>query len=172
LADPRFEPGYTQKGAIIIEPDSVTITGPKEVINQLSEVQTERWTPTQVKSSIIDHKLRLDDQNRTLTIQPNTVFATLMVEQFTEKSFFVPITLLNVKDSIRIFPDKVKITFSIPLSKYDVVKLDDFELIADFADVQPGSSTNTLPIQIKKQPSIISNLRFRSKAIEFFVLGE
>jgi len=169
---PTFEPGYTQKGNIQVSPDSVLVLGPKSILENMSFIGTELWKPENNKSSIKNHPLRLLDQNKTLLLEPEQVLVTLDVEQFTEKSFFVPITVLNAKDSIRVFPDKVKITFSIPLSRFDDVQPTDFELVADFKDIKPGSKTNTLPIQVRKKPTEISNLRFRSKAIEFFIEKE
>ncbi len=169
---PTFRPGYTQKGPLFVVPDSVEVLGPRSTLEAMNSVGTELWTPQDCKSSIIDHRLKLLDENHTLTLKPDAVLVTLNVEQLTEKSFFVPITLLNAQDSIRVFPDKVKIFFSIPLSQFDKVNPNDFELVADFAEVKPGSSMNTLPIQVRKQPNIISNLRFRSKAIEFFIEKE
>ncbi len=170
--EPQFKPGYTQKGEILVRPDSVDIAGPEEEVRQLSFVETELWQPKELSATISNPTLRLNDHNHSLSIRPNTVQATISVEQLTEKSFFVPIALLNTKDSIRFFPTKVKITFSVALSQFDQVQPSDFELAADFAEIQPGSNTNTLPIQIKKQASTISNLRFKPNSIEFFIEKE
>jgi len=169
---PTFEQGYTQKGEIQIQPDSIHVLGPKTILENMAFIGTELWKPEHNKSSILNHPLHLLDQNNTLILNPTKVAVTLNVEQLTEKSFFVPITLLNAKDSVRIFPDKVKVSFSVPLSYFDIVQPTDFQLIADFKDVKPGSNINTLPIQVLKQPMTISNLRFRSKAIEFFIEKE
>ena len=169
---PTFEQGYTQKGKIQVRPDSVQVLGPKSILENLQFIGTELWKPENNKSSIKNHQLRLLDQDKTLILHPDVVAVTLNIEQLTEKSFFVPITLLHAQDSIRIFPDKVKISFSLPLSIFDSIQPIDFELVADFKDIKPGSKTNTLPIQVHKQPSAISNLRFRSKAIEFFIEKE
>ncbi len=169
---PTFAQGYTQKGPILVTPDSVHVLGPKTLVENMPFIGTELWKPENNQSSIKNHPLHLLDQNKTLILNPEVVSVTLNVEQFTEKSFFVPVTLLHAKDSIRVFPDKVKISFSIPLSLFDSVQPTDFELVADFKDIKPGSQTNTLPIQIRQQPSTITNLRFRSKAIEFFIEKE
>ncbi len=169
---PTFEQGYTQKGTLQVVPDSVHVLGPKSIVENMQFVGTELWKPENNKSSIKNHPLQLLDQDNILILNPDVVSVTLNVEQFTEKSFFVPIDLLNAQDSIRIFPDKVKISFSIPLSLFDAAQPADFQLVADFKDIKPGSKTNTLPIQVRKQPSTISNLRFRSKAIEFFIEKE
>ena len=169
---PTFKQGYTQKGNIHISPDSIHVLGPKSTLENMAFIGTELWKPENCKSNIKNQTLQLLDYNQTLILNPNEVSVTLNVEQFTEKSFFVLINVLNAKDSIKIFPDKVKISFSIPLSQFDLVQPKDFELIADFKNIKPGSKTNTLPIQVRKQPTNISNLRFTSKAIEFFIEKE
>lgn len=168
LVEPKIQPGFTTKGNIVVRPDSVFVSGPKQVIEKITFAKTTTWEPQDIKRTTTQ-SLSIQDETHVLFYQPSQVAVTLDIEQYTEKSFFVPIELQNVLDSIRIFPNKVKITFAVPLSQFDSVQPSDFILATDFSQIKLGSTDNTLPIQVVQQPNFIENLRFRSKAIEFFI---
>ncbi len=172
MVSPKLEPGLVLQGETTASPDSVWVAGPRQILEKLTFIQTETWQPNFQKTQTLTGTLNLLNETQTLSFRPTEVTLSLTAEQVTEKSFFVPIELLNTKDSVRVFPDKIKITFAVPLSEFDNIKPNDFQLVADFSTVKIGSKNNTLPIQIKKQPSLISNLHFRAKSIEFFIKKE
>ncbi len=172
VVEPIFGSGLVLFGNTTVTPDSVLVAGPLHILDGMTYIQTETWRPEFQKAQTLTASLNLLDETHTLSLRPTEVSLSMTSEEVTEKSFFVPIELLNIKDSVRVFPDKIKITFSVPLSEFDNIKPKDFQLVADFANIKPGSKNNTLPIQVKKQPHLITHLHFRAKSIEFFIKKE
>jgi len=162
---------YTLKRQYIIDnirvhPDSISVSGPAPLIDTLQKVYT--------------HPIKLKNigKNVTLTTElspiPDCRFANVpievevLVEQFTEAKKTIPITPLNVPDSltIRLFPDYVNISYEIGLSKYEKVSDDDFTFTVDY----PGTSGNPyLEVKARHLPSYIKNPNFFPQKVEYIL---
>ena len=93
-------------------------------------------------------------------------------EQFTEKSLFLPVTVKNAPDSLKIFPNKVKTNFVIGLSQYDAISEKDFQLEVDLNGIPINQANNTAPISLIKQPAEVKNIRFSPKSVQFLFVKE
>ena len=96
---------------------------------------------------------------------------TIPVEAYTEKSLFVPVQLKNApSDSLKVFPDKIKVSFAVGLSMYDSVHYTDFELVADLKASSLEKGKNTVPVELLAQPEAVKNIVLSRNAVEFFIL--
>lgn len=167
--DLSFADGYHLEKPVVLEPDSVEVTGP---VSMRSDIHA--WTA----DSLILKKLsasqeilvNLDRPPRELTLSVETVKAIVAVEQFTQKSIFVPLTVINAPDSVKVFPANVRVRCIVGLSKYNVLSKDDFELVLDLKDVPVSEAKNTAPINLVRQPDFAKILSFSPNAAEFFIL--
>ena len=107
---------------------------------------------------------------REIKLSQQTITAELDVEQFTEKSFFVKILQRNAPDSIRIFPDRIKIYCLVGLSKYEEVEESGFRVEVDLKDAKPGVENNAVPILLTKSPDFVNNVRFSPKSAEYIFI--
>lgn len=162
-----FAPEHQLQGAIKLVPDSVTISGPISLIEDYTS-----WPTT---------LLSLDDLNSTvqrplalqpvdipqITISDKMVQVEIPVEQFTEKSLFLPIVVKNGPDSLKVFPPRVKTSFVVGLSRYDTINEKDFQLEVDLKGVPINQANNTAPILLTKRPSEVKNIQFSPKAVSF-----
>ena len=165
-----FAPEHQLQSPIIITPDSIIINGPSALLEDYTAWSTTLLSLSDLRSTV----------NRPLTLQPNDkpqislstsiVQVHIPIEQFTEKSIFLPVTVKNAPDSLRVFPNKIKTSFVVGLSRYDSITAKDFQLEVDLNSVPINQTNNTAPISLTKQPTEIKNIRFSPKSVQFLFI--
>lgn len=168
-AELSFSPGYHLKKTIQLSPDSIFISGPESLISNIMEWRTDSLILKDVQNSA-ERKISLRESAREIKLSQQTITAELDVEQFTEKSFFVKILQRNAPDSIRIFPDRIKIYCLVGLSKYEEVEESGFTVEVDLKDAKPGVENNAVPILLTKSPDFVNNVRFSPKSAEYIFI--
>ncbi len=161
---------YFYQDSIQLMPDSITLTGPKAQIDSISVWTTQKLLLRDINQSIQKELSLKVPQSPNIRTAPELVKVKIPVEQFTEKAVFVPITVKNAPDSLKIFPDKTKLNCVIGLSQYDKMTVEDFEVEVDLQGVVLNNEKNTLPLQLVKQPPYISNPNLNPKSVEFFIV--
>lgn len=168
-AELSFSPGYHLKKSIQLSPDSISISGPESLVSNIMEWRTDSLILKDVQNSA-ERKISLRESAREIKLSQQTITAELDVEQFTEKSFFVKILQRNAPDSIRIFPDRIKIYCLVGLSKYEEVEESGFTVEVDLKDAKPGVENNAVPILLTKSPDFVNNVRFSPKSAEYIFI--
>lgn len=168
-ANLTFSPGYDLQDQVVISPDSVSISGPVSLLQNIQYWETDSINVKDLKGNL-SKTLLLKKPPLEIQLSNQEVEAEIMVEQITEGSVFVPITVNNASDSIKIFPQSIKLTFLLGLSRFNEVKADDFKVEVDLAGLEISEDKNTAPISLKMAPSFVKNVQFSPKSAEFFIL--
>lgn len=156
--------------SVIINPDSVWITGPASQVSSLTHWATDSLLLDDL-SKDYEGQLSLRTPEDGLRVAPAAVQVKVPVERFTERSIFVDVEVLNpLADSIRLFPDKALIKCVIGLSHYNDLSSKDFRLIADLKKTYIREGKNTVPLELVKYPVYLHNALINPRAIEFFVI--
>lgn len=164
-----FAPEYDLQGDIVVWPDSVDVSGPASMVSALKNWPTDTlrlFNLAATSTSAV--QLMRPPIGTTLSVQ--SVKADVEVEQFTEKSLFVQLVAPSRRDSIKFFPDRIKLTCVVGLSHYDKLTASDFELQADLSEIHPNQLKNTVPIVLTRQPEFVRHVYFSPQAVEFFIL--
>lgn len=151
---------------IKLDPDSVTVSGPANIIDKLPNVPTEMWTVKDL-SRTTSKTLKLADVEY-CHLNLNSTKVTLEVEQFTESRRTIAITPQLVPDSInmRLFPSTLNISYDVGLSKYDQVSDNDFLFAVDYPQ---NADTAYLEVKVVKAPAFIKDLKFTPQKVEFLL---
>lgn len=169
-ANISFSPGFDSFNTYKIEPDSIQIIGPKEMIDSIKSAETEKITLVNIKSDILKVlKLKLPKGNKDLIFSKTEVDINLKVEKFTEGSLKVPITLINVPDnlSIKYFPKTINVIYYTSLNNFNEISVKDFEVICDFSKVN-SSQTFLLP-ELYKITNKVKTAKINQQHIEFII---
>lgn len=169
---PSFELGYDYLDSVILTPDSVLVSGPFSLVENLTHWKTDWVEAADLKedfTQVVDLKAPEKGQ---VFLTPESVQVDIAVEEFTENSLFVPVTLINHPDSIRIFPAKVQVQFVVGLSKFNQITADSFLLEVDFQGIARNAENNTVPLSLIKQPKEVNGVNFSPKSVEFFILEQ
>ncbi len=160
---------YELKDQAILEPDSITITGPASAVENISFWNSDSLILANVKNQI-SMELELESPPSELILSNQKINVQIPIEQITEKSLFVPIQILNAPDSINIFPKSIRLTCSVGLSRYEELTPDDFKLVVDLKDATSNGSKNTAPIILQSQPDFVENTKFNPLSVAFIIV--
>ena len=165
----EYAVGYSAVDALAIEPDSVRVSGPDNILDTLSQLRTFPLKLTKVKTDQSGF-VYLDTTNLpNLSFYRNKVKYSVNVEKFTEGKVQVPIELINVPQDLNvvIFPKETMLFFQVNLKDFNKVTASDFRVVANFANVR-GEQDFLIPEVIKK-PDFTSNIRLNEKKIQFII---
>jgi len=151
-------------------PDSITIYGPKSVIETVDVWRTEMIELEEIKENKTPTVALLPHSNTEVSFDPAKVICKIDVEQFTEKSLEVPIQIINAPDTLllTIHPSKTKITCRVGLSNYDKVDATQFKAVADFTKVDVNNS-NYAPVKLTQVPDFVNNTNAQPQNVEFII---
>jgi hypothetical protein len=161
---------FTQSGDITIQPAYVTISGPENVIDKIKEWQTDTLKLDSVSQTVSARVSIRPVREGNMTIYPQNVQVTIPVDEFTEKTLLIPVKLVNNhnNDDVKVFPQKVKITFTIPLSRYAETDEDFFEATADL-DLWRLHSYKVLPVSVNKIPPYCKIVKTEPQNVDFII---
>lgn len=166
-----FATGFYLLDSIRLYPDSVTVAGPASLVDSVTHWHTESFEVKNLKSSLTTDLALIPSRKAEIKIDPPTVELQIPVEQLTEKSFFVPVTVQNAPfDSLQIFPNKIRINTIMGLSHYNKVKPSEFEIVADLRNITQNTEENSIPITLTKQSELSRSVHFSPKSVEFVII--
>src|SRR5690606_36201817 len=153
---------------ISLSADSVSVSGPKSYIETLHDWPTDTLKLSNIQKNGT-HKLPLTRPvNAQIVPAFDVIDVTLKVDEFTEKEVIVPIIVKNAPDSLKIFPENIKLSFTVGLSNYNLVSSADFTVEVDLKDIPLDTEKNTIPVLLSNRPSIVHNINVNPKSVEFF----
>jgi len=161
------------RDSILLSPDSVLLEGPEPAVKERERWETQYLILSNLQNTTQRILLLEEPTDPQLVIKPKAVEVTVQVEEFTDKSLFVPIVIKNPPaDSIKIFPSRIRLDVTVGLSDYNAILEDDFLVEVDFEGVPLDAENNTVPIQITQQPEVARSVQFSPKSVEFFIMEE
>jgi hypothetical protein len=166
----NFAQDYQLSAPPTLLPDTLTLTGPATALSKISAVYTDTLV---LKGLSADTKKNMPLQTlpNGISSTVNTVSVQLSVEQFSGKSFWIPISIINCTDSVRIFPRSVLLDVNLGLSQYDAIQAEDFEVVADFKDAFANKGDrNSVLLRLNKSPDAARNITFSPKSIEYYLI--
>jgi hypothetical protein len=158
---------FTIKDDVILEPDSVIIKGPDIIIDTMSSVYTKR-----IELGVLSKSYSGDVELKPLenvAYSQNTVHCNIELEKFTELAFYIPVSVMNLPDSISIqtFPSKVKVTCNVGLSRYDRIDEKLIRATIDYQRIQEGN--NRLQVSLSNMPAYVRSFDYNPKTVEFLL---
>ncbi len=167
-----FVEGNTLWGDLIVVPKTVEVTGPALKINATKFVVADSLILEQI-SEDFSKKLKLIRPGSLVSLNPTNVTVSAKVTKFseftTEAPLHVETNIPNLK--IKLFPPKVKITYSIPIPEYDNISDSSFvvSVRVDSLDLLKGSF---LIPTIIKQPDAVRSALIDVDKVEFIILKQ
>jgi YbbR domain-containing protein len=165
----KYQRQYFQSGNVSLRPKYVLVNGPENMINKISEWETDTLKLDSVSETVMTTVGLQPVSENNITIHPKNVEVTIPVEEFTEKILTVPVKLINNDyGEVKIFPQKVKITFTVALTKYAQIDEDFFEATANM-DLWRYHGYKSLPVVVSKVPSFCKIVNIEPANIDFII---
>ena len=166
-----FANNYRQKDSIIVEPRQIRISGPGSIVNEIEYWPTDSLVLQELNTSV-HRQLDLPPPPKEITISHSSVEVDIPVEQYTEKTFLIPVQVKNATDSLKIFPEKIKLACIIGLSQYNQVSSRDFVLEVDLQQAGHQQEQNTVPVLLTQYSPLVSNVSYFPRAVEYFFIRQ
>lgn len=155
---------------IVLRPNYVTLSGPADVLAKITSWKTDSLTLDNVEMPV-EQTVRLQGvKESNMTIYPKAVQVKVPVDEFTEKTVQIPVKLINNKNyyNVKLYPQKVKVTFMVSLGKYAAINDDFFEAVADLNQWHE-SGYEQLRVKLTSSPDYCKIVKIEPQNIDFIV---
>ncbi len=163
-------PSFQFKGKALISPDSILISGPESLVSEIDEIETEVLLKENIRENNTE-SVRLKPLNiDKVEMSESKVNVSLSVEQFTQNTIEVPIIIRNVPTGylLKIFPDKIDVTFNTALSNFESINPSLFHVIADYNKIDVDNS-QFIPLDLKLLNDKAELVKFEPSEVEFLL---
>ncbi|HTI57973.1 CdaR family protein [Mucilaginibacter sp.] len=166
----HYQRQFAQSNNITVEPSYVTVSGPDNVIDNIKSWNTDSLVLDSVNETIRANLTLEPVKQGNLSIYPKSVRVRIPVDEFTEKTVQIPVKLVNNHNfyRVKIFPQKVKITFTTSLRKYPEMDEDFFEAAADL-DLWHNRGYSTLPVKLTRYPPYCKIVKIEPQNVDFII---
>ena len=161
-----YKSGYDSFKSFSITNDSVTILGPKDILNKIDYIDSELVRLNNVDSDIkIDLNLLMPPYDN-LKFDFSSVVYELEVDQYTEEIIAVPVTILGNTDiKYNFFPKELSVKYFISVENYKKTSPIDFRIECIF-----DKNESTLVPKLTKKPDFIKKSRLSSNQVQLIIL--
>ena len=170
LTDIKYQPQFGQSNNATLFPGFITVSGPAKVIDSINSWRTDTLKLDSVGQTIRT-SLPLQAVNEAnISIYPKSVAVHIPVDEFTEKTVQIPVKLVNNHNlyNVKIFPQKVSVTFTISMRRYPEMDEDFFEAVADL-DLWRNNGYNTLPVKLTRLPAFCKIVKIEPANVDFII---
>lgn len=160
-----LEDQYQLVTSPILHPDSVKIYGSLSAINAIESITTDSIFLKNMSGSVQKEiNLRIPNGIRT-QIKATTV--SWQTEQFTDKSFVIPIEVEDLPESeiMHLFPKITTITVRVSISQFSTISKNDFRAICQY----PDPSQQTLTVNIVCNNPHVTQIRSNVREVEYII---
>lgn len=159
-----FREGYDLLSSMRISPDSIKVFGPKTTLDTLTAIRTEKLKLEDVYEDFSQQlAVRKTPNNLKYDLDVVTVYGD--VDEFVYKELSIPVEIINMPKNaeITIFPKEITVSFKSPISMYNKISSQDFEVIADFKNREASS----IPITLKYAPEFLDAVSLKQLTVAF-----
>lgn len=154
-------------GEIKVKPDSISVHGPKLILDTLKSVHTVSQLYKDL-DHLVQRNVPLKSIKK-IDYNPKRVVVHIPVEEYTEKELSVPITITNLPDNVHVnlFPSHIKLSFLIGLSRFSEIIPADFRASVSYDDIK--NKVDYLPVTLDKIPPHLKSVDFSPGKIEYLI---
>ena len=162
---------YLLDGGLLIEPDSITIKGPKNQIDTIDYVKSSKIDLTKLTSDFSEITSIIKSEALSKTIFSNeSVIVSGKVSKFSEKKVSLKIEILNVPIdvSIQTFPEYVDVICLGTLETLKELDISDFQVVADYQELK-NKKSQKLSLILQRKPSKLYNATVMLTEVEYIL---
>ncbi len=164
-----YKQGFKKTDSLVAVPDSINVAGPRRLLDSIQSIVTKELVLQNVDENI-SSKISLEELPfAELNSKTTTVTVKQTVKEFAQKKLLLPIKLINVpaKTTLKIIPERIEITFTVPIEKFAAITAQDFELVCDYE--QRNKEENFITPTLVTAPKDAKNIEMLTKKIDFLI---
>ncbi len=155
--------------SIKIEPDSISVSGKKSDLELITFLNTQKLTLKNLSNS---QNLFIDivkpSHLQKIKLFTQKVKLNIAVEKFTEAEIEIPVTTSDGMKNVKLFPEKVRITYQVALKDFKKVNT---EMFAAHTDINKSKMNNDFhaKVDLIKSPSFVKITKVYPEKIEYII---
>jgi len=162
-----FAREYLLQKPPVAKPESILVRGPEEILDTLSKINTRpvelrNLSQSAVREAFVILPTELKSEISKVSVQ-------IVVEQYTEAKFEIPILIIHQPDSllIKTFPSKVKVLVKVGISQYNRLNNSSFNAIIDYS--RHSTILSKLPVTLENGSENILSLDYFPKEVDYII---
>ena len=166
-----IEKQYGLSDSVTTEPEFVNVVGPKNIVEKMQFAETEHLTLKDVSDKkTMNVAFKKPENSEAITFSPETVKLIIPVEKYTEGNKEIVVTVRNLpkNNRLKVYPEKVKVTYLVGLSNYDKVEASMFIVGFNYKNLPKGKG-NKVKIELLESPSFVNSVKVEPVNVEYII---
>ncbi|MDC1312495.1 YbbR-like domain-containing protein [Flavobacteriaceae bacterium] len=161
--------GFDGLGARQINPDSITITGSRQMLDTIFSVKTTPLELLDISASFAQDILLQSWPSAAVTISPKKVTISQKVSEFSQKILMVPVTMINQppQGNFKLLPASIRVAFNVPVAQFNEIVPADFTIICDY-NTRDVEDNFVIPL-VTQMPANITGVEMETKKIDLLI---
>ena len=168
----HYKAGYNMVEKLIISPDSVIVSGSRKYIDSITEMATGPLKLDDVFEDIeVVLTLKSPFTPNQIKMSATKVKISGKVDKFTEGTFKIPVTIINVPDGVNVttFPKEIEVIYQAGLSNFSKINKNDVSVVFDYKQYESDTLITFLTPIIKQKSDLIYALKINPPQLEFLI---
>lgn len=167
--DITYKLGYHLTKPIELKPDSVLVSGPKEQIDTLQNLQLQPMVLNELSESI-NTIVSIKEVSSMIKFTQKEVKIIGEIDRFTEGNLNVPFSIINLPKDVNVntFPTTLNIVFQVGLNNFNKVNASSFQVICDYQHSIDNGLNYLIPKVIAK-PDFVTSVIVNPNKVEFLI---
>ena len=165
---PLIAEGYQLISPLSFSVENVNATGGKEILDSLEFAVFELTSNSLIKNDFILKAVLSDSINSLVNWDIKEITVSGQVDRFSDIYFDLPISIINVPDSLRVelTVNQIQLKFAAPISIIKSINKDNFIAIADFKE----SINGQLPVRVSGLPETSKQVLINPSTVSYLIL--
>lgn len=165
----EFKKGFRPIDDFVLEPNVITISGPKGVLEEIDSIYTKNYSFKRVDKDISISLEVASPSPEIVAITPEEVDFSWTVSEFSEGEFKLPVEVINLPPGVelKLVPSNLTLTFDMSIEDFKKVTPDNFRVVCDYS--KRNREDNFMIPELIKKPNEAVNVMIDPKKIEFYV---
>lgn len=169
----KFSRQYNLYDSLSVSPDSVLVSGRKEILDTLRYISTENKSYSNLNKGLTE-KLRLINPGfyPPVKFSFDSTLLRLSVEKFTEAQVEVPVELISDSppgSTYKTFPEKITLTCLIAMKDYNRLDPSLFTVAAN-TEALKESPDRRIPVKVIAAPLFIKVIKIEPDKVEYLII--
>jgi YbbR domain-containing protein len=166
----NFQKEFQQCDSVLIYPKEIKISGSPALVEKVKELRVMDINTSGLNKTVtLRRAIVLSPEFKQLELSVDSVSIHIPVTKFTEGVQEITVEPIHVPAgaSLKVFPDKIRITYLVPFDAFDKIKPDMFRAVTDFDKLETGSSK--IKVELVKMPGGIRSVAINPDRVEYIL---
>lgn len=170
--DIQYKDGYNLVEKLKLKPDSVIVSGSKILIDSITAITASPLKLNDVFENIaVDLALKSPYKSGQIKMSDKKVKVSGKVDKFTEGTFKIPVTIINVPFGVKVttFPKEIEVIYQSGLSNFSKITQNDISVVFDYMQYENDTLITYLTPIIKQKSDYVYALKINPPQLEFLI---